>query len=123
MVEEELTSAIIGAAINLHKKTGPGLLESVYKTALAFDLREMGLRVRSEVPLPFIYKGIKLDVGYRIDLMVENKVIIEIKSVVNMPPVYFSQILTYIKLSGKKVGLLINFNSKVLIDGVHRFVN
>lgn len=123
MSENELSYKIIGAAMELHKTLGPGLLESAYEAALAYDLREMGLEVKAQVPMPLIYKEVKQDVGYRIDLLVENKVIIEIKSVENLAPVHYSQTLTYLKLADKKLALLINFNTKLLKDGIHRIVN
>ncbi len=123
MSENEISHRIIGCAIELHKALGPGLLESVYETALAFDLREVGLHVRTQVPMPLIYKEIKQDIGYRLDILVENKVIIEVKSVENLAPVHFSQTLTYLKLADKRLGLLINFNTKVLKEGIHRLVN
>lgn len=123
MTENELSYKIIGAAIELHKNIGAGLLESAYETALAYDLRELGLDVKQQVPMPFIYKEVKQDIGYRIDLLVENKVIIEIKSVETLAPVHFAQTLTYLKLSGIKLGLLINFNTKTVKEGIHRIVN
>ena len=119
----ELTYEIIGVAMNLHKTTGPGLLESVYENALVYDLREAGLEVKQQVPMPFIYKEIKMDVGYRLDVIVENRVIIEVKSVELLAPVHFSQLLTYLKLSDIKIGLLINFNTKLLKEGIHRIAN
>ena len=109
--------------MEIHKNIGPGLLESAYENALAFELKEMGLRVRQQVPMPFVYKDIKMEVGYRIDILVEEKVIIEIKSVEALAPVHFAQTLTYLKLSGLKLALLINFNMKILKDGIHRIVN
>lgn len=123
MYEDELSYIIIGAAMQLHKTLGPGLLESVYESALAFDLKEMGLEVEAQVPMPLVYKEVRQDVGYRIDLLVENKVIIEIKSVENLAPVHFAQTLTYLKLSDKKLALLINFNARLLKEGIHRIVN
>ncbi len=123
MTEDELSYKIIGAAIELHKTVGPGLLESAYENALAFELQELGLSVQQQVSMPFVYRDVKLEVGYRIDLKVENKVLIEIKSVENLLPVHFSQTLTYLKLSGLKLGLLINFNTKILKEGIHRIVN
>ncbi|MFA5667848.1 MAG: GxxExxY protein [Balneolaceae bacterium] len=123
MTENELSYQIIGASLELHKALGPGLLESVYEAALAFDLRELGLYVETQVPMPMVYKEVKQDVGYRLDLLVENKVIIEVKSLENLAPVHFSQTLTYLKLSDKKLALLINFNTKYLKDGIHRIVN
>ncbi len=123
MTENELSYKIIGLALELHKTVGPGLLESAYENALAHDLKEAGLNVRQQVPMPFVYKEVKMDVGYRIDILVENKVIIEIKSLETLAPVHFAQLLTYLKLSDKKLGLLMNFNSKVLKEGIHRIVN
>ena len=123
MHENEISQKIIGIAITMQKAIGPGLLEAVYENALAYDLRENGLSVSQQVPMPFIYKEVKQDIGYRIDLLVENKVIIEIKSVENLAPVHFSQTLTYLTLANLKLGLLINFNTKFLKDGVNRVVN
>lgn len=123
MTENEISYKVIGIAIELHKVLGPGLLESVYEKALAYDLQEAGLEVKTQVPMPLIYKEIKQDVGYRLDLLVENKVIIELKSVENLAPVHYAQTLTYLKLSDKKLGLLINFNTKILKEGIHRIVN
>lgn len=123
MNENEISYKIIGAALEIHKNIGPGLLESAYENALFYELDEMGLEVKQQVPMPFIYKGVKQDVGYRIDLMVNNKVIIEIKSVENLAPVHYAQTLTYLKLSGLKLGILINFNTKILKEGIHRIVN
>jgi len=123
MTENELSFKIIGAALALHKNLGPGLLESTYENALAYDLREAGFKVQQQLPMPFIYKEIKLDIGYRLDLLIENKVIVEVKSIENLAPVHFAQLLTYLKLSDLKLGLLINFNTKVLKDDIHRMVN
>jgi GxxExxY protein len=123
MTENEISHKIIGCAIELHKTLGPGLLESVYETALAFDLVEDGLKVRTQVPMPLIYKGVRQDIGYRLDLLVEEKVIVELKSVEVLAPVHFAQTLTYLKLADKRLALLINFNVKVLKDGIHRIVN
>jgi GxxExxY protein len=123
MNENEISYKIIGAAIEIHKIVGPGLLESAYENALAFELREMGLDVKQQLPMPFIYKDVKQDIGYRIDLVVSDKVIIEVKSIEALAPVHFAQTLTYLRLSGMKLGLLINFNSKLLKDSIHRVVN
>ena len=123
MTENEISYKIIGAAIELHKTIGPGLLESAYENALAFDLKKMGFSVKQQVPMPFIYKNIKQDVGYRIDLLVNNKVIIEIKSIETLAPVHFAQTLTYLRLAELKLALLINFNNKLLKDDIHRIVN
>ena len=123
MAENEITDKIIGCAINLHRVLGPGLLESVYENALAYDLRQLGLTVRTQVPMPLVYREIKHEVGYRLDLLVEEKVVVEIKSAETLAAVHFSQTLTYMKLGTKKVGLLINFNTHLLKDGLHRIVN
>jgi GxxExxY protein len=107
----------------LHKTLGPGLLESVYEVALAYDLMEMGIEVKTQVPMPVVYKGVQQDIGFRIDMLVAGRVIVEIKSVENLAPVHFTQTLTYLKLADKKLALLINFNSILLKDGTHRIVN
>jgi GxxExxY protein len=123
MTENEISYKIIGAAIALHKQVGPGLLESAYEHALAYDLREMGLKVDQQLSMPFLYKGMMIDSGYRLDLLIEDKVIIELKSVDALAPVHYAQLLTYLKLSEKKLGLLINFNSTRIKDHIHRVVN
>jgi GxxExxY protein len=123
MTENEISYKIIGAAIELHKKLGPGLLESAYELSLAYNLRELNLQVQQQVPVPLIYKNVKLEVGYRIDLLVEDRVIIELKSIETLLPVHFAQVLTYLRLSDKKLGLLINFNTEILKNGIHRVVN
>ncbi len=123
MTENEISNKVIGIAIELYKKLGQGLLESVYENALAYDLKEAGLRVLQQVPMPFMYKEIKMDIGYRLDLIVESKLIIEIKSVEVLAPVHYAQLLTYLKLSDLKLGLLVNFNTKLLKDDIHGIVN
>jgi GxxExxY protein len=123
MHENEIATKIIKTAIELHKILGPGLLESPYENALAYELKESGLNVKQQVSMPFVYKDIKLDVGYRLDLVVDEKVVVEIKSIDALAPVHYAQLLTYLKLSGLKLGLLVNFNSKLLKDGIHRVVN
>ncbi|MBK6951046.1 MAG: GxxExxY protein [Crocinitomicaceae bacterium] len=123
MTENDLSAKIIGAAIEVHKQLGPGLLESTYEICLAFELKELGLEVKQQVALPVVYKDVKLDAGYRIDLIVENKVIVEIKSVEALADIHTAQLLTYLKLKDIKLGLLINFNSVKAIDGVKRIVN
>ena len=123
MTENEISYKVIGAAIKLHKQLGPGLLESAYENALSYDLKNIGLEVEQQVSMPFKYKDVYLEVGYRIDLMIENKVILEIKSVDRLAPVHFAQTLTYLKLSEKKLGLLINFNKNIIKNGIHRLVN
>ena len=119
----ELTSKIIGAAIEVHRLLGPGLLESAYETCLAYELKNLGLSVEQQKPLPLVYKEIHLDHGYRIDLLVNNQVIIELKAVEQITPVHEAQILSYLRFSGCKVGLLLNFNVKLLKDGgIRRFM-
>jgi GxxExxY protein len=120
----ELSSRIIKAAINVHKELGPGLLESVYQKCLVIELKLLGLEVESEVPLPVNYKGQKVDdEGFRIDVLVENRVVVELKSVEKVQPVHPKQLLTYLKLANKELGLLINFNVVLLKDGIKRVVN
>ena len=123
MSENEISSKIIGAAIEVHKQLGPGLLESTYETCLTYELKQMGLDVKQQQALPVVYKEVKLEAGYRIDLLVENKVIVEIKSVDALADIHTSQLLTYLKLKDLKLGLLINFNSVRVVDGLKRIVN
>jgi GxxExxY protein len=123
MDENEISYKVIGTAIELHKTLGPGLLESVYERCLAYDLRELGLDVKQQLPVPLIYKGVVEEEAFRLDLIINDKVIIELKSVRELAPVDFAKTLTYLKLSSKKLGLLINFNSKILKDNIHRIVN
>jgi GxxExxY protein len=118
----EITNAIIGCAIEVHKQLGPGLLESAYEECLAFELQNIGLKVERQKPIPVIYKEIKLDCGYRIDLLVENCVVIELKSVDTLNPIHEAQILTYLKFAQKEVGLLINFNVTLLKNGLRKYV-
>lgn len=118
----QLTEKIIGAAIEVHRHLGPGLLESAYETCLAYELEQLGLAVERQKPLPLVYKQIRLDQGYRLDLLVEGKVIVEVKVVEQIMPVHEAQVLSYLKLSGRRIGLLLNFNVKLLKDGIHRLV-
>ncbi len=118
-----LTDKIIGAAIEVHRQLGPGLLESTYEKCLIFELQHLGLVVESQVSLPVIYKGMNVEAGYKIDLLVEKSVIIELKAVESILPVHEAQILTYLKFSGTKLGLLLNFHVKLMKDGIRRFVN
>ena len=118
-----ITSTIIGAAIRVHRATGPGLLESVYCPCLTLELQESGLPVVLQCPIPLIYRGTRLDAGYRADMLVDEMVLVELKSVESLAPIHTAQMLTYLKLSGKPVGLLINFNVPVLKDGVKRILN
>ena len=123
MYENEISERIIGCAIEVHKILGPGLLESAYEECLFYEIFQTGLRVEKQKPLPLIYKEIKLEVGYRIDLIVENKVLVEIKSVEALNDIHTAQVLTYLKLSGCKLGLLMNFNVLRVKDGIRRLVN
>jgi GxxExxY protein len=122
MTEDELSNIVIGLAIKVHKALGPGLLESSYKECLFYEIQKEKFYVEKEKPLPLVYEEVKLDAGYRIDLLVENKLIIEIKSVEALNEVYIAQVLTYLKLSRCKLGLLINFNVKYLKDGIKRLI-
>lgn len=123
MTENELSYKIIGAAIEVHKNLGVGLLENAYETALAYELKILGLDVKQQVSLPLRYKEVTVENAYRIDLIIENKVIIEVKSVLELNPVFYSQVLTYLKLANLNLGLLINFNSELIKYGIHRIVN
>jgi len=118
-----ITETVIQAAMEVHRALGPGLLESAYEACLAFELAQRGLKVEQQKPLPVVYKEVRLDCGYRLDLLVEEKVIVEIKAVDQLLPVHYAQLLSYLRLSGCRVGLLINFNVKVLKNGIHRLVN
>ncbi|MCP5101522.1 MAG: GxxExxY protein [Chloroflexi bacterium] len=119
----ELTSLIIGGAIEVHRQLGPGLLESAYETCLAYELNEYGLQVERQKALPIVYKDVHLDHGYRIDLLVNQKVVVELKVVDEITAVHEAQILSYLKFSGCKVGLLLNFNVTLLKDGgIRRFI-
>ena len=121
-IENELATEVIGAAIIVHKSLGPGLLESAYKECLYYELVKKGLYVEKEKALPLIYEEIKLDCGYRLDLLVENKLIIEIKAVEGLNDIHLAQVLTYLKVSGCKLGLLINFNVLKVKDGIRRII-
>ena len=118
-----ITDQVIGAAIEVHRALGPGLLESAYEACLAFELAQRGLKVELQKPLPVVYKEVHLDCGYRLDLLVENAVIVEIKAVEALAPIHQAQLLSYLRLSGCKVGLLINFNVTFLKHGLRRLVN
>lgn len=123
MIENEITEIIIGCAIKVHKKLGPGLLESAYEECLYYELKKTQLLIERQKPLPVVYDEIKLECGYRMDLVADSKVIIEIKSVDGLNDIHMAQILTYLRLSGCKVGLLINFNVVKLTEGIKRVVN
>ncbi|MBZ5650949.1 MAG: GxxExxY protein [Acidobacteriia bacterium] len=116
------TSPIIGAAIEVHRNLGPGLLESAYEECLCHELHLRGLDCKRQVPLPLLYKGLKLDCGYKIDLIVQDEVVLELKAVERLLPIHEAQLVTYLKLTGKRVGLLINFNVPLLTQGIIRRV-
>lgn len=123
MIENELSNIIIGTSIEIHKELGPGLLESIYEEILFFELVQKGLHVQRQLPVPLQYKDKRFDTAFRLDLLVNNKVVIELKAVESIAPVHYAQLLSYLRLSNKKLGLLINFNVKLLKDGIHRVVN
>ena len=119
----EISNKIIGAAIQVHRTLGHGLLESTYEACLKYELEKRGLKIQSQVGLPVIYDGIKIDLGYRLDILVDDAVIIELKAVTTITPLHEAQLLSYLKLSGKHLGLLINFNVTLLKDGIKRRIN
>lgn len=123
MHENEIAKQILDVAFRVHSKLGPGLFESVYENIMAYELRKLGFEVEQQKALPLVYEEIKMDTGFRIDLLINSKVIIEIKSVEEIAPVHKKQLLTYLKLSEKKLGLLINFNVAHLREGIVRVVN
>ena len=122
MDENKITHEILDSAYKVHSALGPGLLESAYKSCLAYELRKKGLKVEEEKSLPLIYEEVKLDCGYRIDLLVEDKIIVELKTVDFLIDVHTAQVLTYLRFSGKHIGLLINFNVKSLKEGIKRLI-
>ena len=123
MTENEISYLIRGAIYKVYNNIGPGLLESVYETALVYELRKIGLNVKSQLGLPFIYEELKMEVGFRIDIFVENKVIVEVKSVEHRAELHYKQLLTYLKLSEVKLGLLVNFNTSEINENIIRIVN
>jgi len=123
MTENLLARDIVDAAFHIHKNLGPGLLESVYEVILAHEIEKRGLRVARQQPVPIAYEGIQFDEGFRADLIVEDKVIVELKSVEQIAPVHKKQLLTYLRLTNKRLGLLINFGACLIKDGIHRIVN
>ena len=123
MKENEIANIVIGLGIEIHKELGPGLLESAYKECMYYKIRESGLFVEKEKPIPLVFEGVKLDCGYKIDLLVEKKLVIEIKSVEALNDIHLAQTLTYLKLGNYKLGLLINFNVVLLKDGIKRVIN
>ncbi|MEA1935940.1 MAG: GxxExxY protein [Thermodesulfobacteriota bacterium] len=123
MTENEIAKIVVDAAFQIHKRLGPGLLESVYEIVLAYELKKRGLKVKRQVPVTIVYDDIKFDEGFRADLIVEGKVIVELKSVEKIVPVHKKQLLTYLRLADKRLGLLINFGSELIRDGISRIVN
>jgi GxxExxY protein len=122
MLNNEITQQIIGAAIEVHRQLGPGLLESAYEECLCHELTIRKLNFERQKPIPLVYKETKLDCGYRLDVLVEGKIVVELKSTDGLGPIHEAIVLTYLKLSGHKLGLLINFNVSLLKDGIKRFV-
>ena len=123
MKENEIATKVIGIALDVHKQLGPGLLESTYKICLEYKLKEAGFHVECEKAIPVVFEGVKLECGYRVDLIVDKCLVIEIKSVDALNDIHLAQTLTYIKLGGFKLGLLINFNTLFLKDGIRRVIN
>ncbi|MCK4330744.1 GxxExxY protein [candidate division WOR-3 bacterium] len=123
MHENEISKIIVDSCLRIHKKLGPGLLETVYEEVLFYELTRKNLRCKRQIAIPVIYENIKMDIGFRADLIVEDKVIIELKSVENIMPVHKKQLLTYLKITGMKLGLLVNFNVELIKNGVTRIVN
>ena len=123
MDENALAEIVIGAAIEVHKNLGPGLLESVYEKALSYELNNLGIKHAVQVPIAIVYKDLNIDEAFRADIIIEDKLILELKSVVEIKPVHFKQLLTYLRLSNKKLGLIINFNTELLKNGIKRVIN
>ena len=123
MTENEISKIVVNTCYNIHIELGPGLLESIYEEILYYELIDQGLKVERQKAVPLIWKDLKMEIGFRSDLIVENKVIIELKSVETIAPVHPKQLLTYLKITGLKLGLLINFNEKLIKDGITRIVN
>ncbi|MBC8427186.1 MAG: GxxExxY protein [Deltaproteobacteria bacterium] len=123
MTENEIAKEIVDAAYHIHKRLGPGLLESVYETVMVYELKKRGLKIDRQIAVAMVYDNIRFDEGFRADLIVEDKVIVELKSVENVVPVHKKQLLTYLRLADKRLGLLINFGSELIRDGISRVVN
>jgi GxxExxY protein len=119
----QISGEVVDGAVHVHRDLGPGLLESTYETCLTYELRERGLAVRTQVPVPIVYKGIRLKQGYRIDMLVEEAVVVEIKTIVGIHPVHEAQLLTHLKHSGHRLGLLLNFDVPLMRDGIKRIAN
>lgn len=123
ILENKITETVIGCAIKVHKTLGPGLLESAYQECLFYEIQKVGLKVEKEKPLPLIYEEVKLNCGYRVDLMIENQIIVELKVVDELTDIHLAQVLTYLKLADCRIGLLINFNVTQLTKGLKRVIN
>lgn len=123
MTENELSKIVVNCAYKVHKSLGPGLLESAYEECLFYELNKTGMKIEKQKALPLIYEEVKLEIGYRIDLIIENKLIVEIKSVESLNDVHFAQLLTYLKLTDSRLGLLINFNVALIKNGIKRIAN
>jgi len=123
MTENQIATAILDQAFKIHRELGPGLLESVYERCLQYELTQAGYFAETQVATPMVYKEIRFDAGFRVDLLVNKKVIVEVKAIEILAPVHFAQTLTYLKMSNLKLGLLINFNVRLLKEGIHRIVN
>ena len=123
MTENEISKIVFDAALKVHQNLGPGLLESAYQECLHYELKKSGLQIEKEKPLPLIYEGVKLEVGYRVDILIENKLVIEVKSVEALNDIHLAQVLTYLKLSNCRLGMLINFNVTLIKNGIKRVVN
>ncbi|WP_269224088.1 GxxExxY protein [Flavobacterium sp. IMCC34518] len=123
MTENELSRVVFDCALKVHQTLGPGLLESAYEECLFYELKKTGLEIQKQKPLPLVYEEVKLDVGYRLDIIIENKLILEIKSIDALNDIHFAQLLTYLKLTDCKLGLLINFNVVLIKNGIKRVVN
>ena len=119
----ELTGAIIGAAIEVHRNLGPGLLESAYESCLLWELRQEGLKVEPQVPVPIRYKGLQLYAGYRIDILVQDRIIVELKAIDKIQPIHTAQVLTYLKMTNLKMALILNFNVELMRSGIKRIIN
>ncbi len=123
MTQNELSSIVIGCAIEVHSNLGPGLLESVYEACLFYELKQIGLNVKQQEPLPVFYKGIEIPIGLKLDLLIENKLIVEVKSVKELQDIHTAQLITYLKISNIELGLLLNFNETRMKNGIKRIVN
>ena len=123
MSENEIATKVIGLAIEVHRALGPGLLENAYEECLFYKINNSGLRAEKQKPMPLVYEGVKLECGYRIDIVVENKLVIEVKSVDAVHPIHLAQTLTYLRLGDYRLALLINFNVEMLRDGIRRVIN